>query len=110
VQVFDPSPFRLLTMAVSLEAIFLSTFVLISQNRLGEETERRADLDLHIELLTEHELTRIMQMLDAVQDKQGSVDQANSGLADPEMETGPEAVLAEINRLQSAESSKGKTL
>ena len=52
-----------------LEAIFLSTFVLISQNRLGEETERRADLDLHIGLLTEHELTRVLQMLDAIQDK-----------------------------------------
>ena len=42
---FDPFPYGLLTMVVSLEAIFLSTFVLISQNRLSEETERRADLD-----------------------------------------------------------------
>ena len=56
---FDPFPYGLLTMVVSLEAIFLSTFVLISQNCQGEETERRADLDLHIGLLTEHELTRV---------------------------------------------------
>ena len=42
VHVFDPFPYGLLTMLVSLEAIFLSTFVLISQNRLGEETEQRA--------------------------------------------------------------------
>ena len=48
VQVFDPFPYGLLTMVVSLEAIFLSTFVLISQNRLSEESERRPDLELHI--------------------------------------------------------------
>ena len=101
VPVFDPFPYGLLTMVVSLEAIFLSTFVLISQNRLGEETERRADLDLHIGLLTEHELTRVLQMLDAIQDKLGIVDHANSDLADLEMETKPEDVLAEIERLQN---------
>jgi len=106
VKVFDPFPYGLLTMVVSLEAIFLSTFVLISQNRLGMETERRADLDLHIGLLTEHELTRALQMLDAIQDKLGIVDHENSELADLEMETKPEDVLAEIHRLQSIELSK----
>jgi len=103
---FDPFPYGLLTMIVSLEAIFLSTFVLISQNRLSEETERRADLDLHIGLLTEHELTRVLQMLDAIQDKLNIVDHANSELADLEMETKPEDVLAEIHRLQAIELSK----
>ncbi len=106
VRVFDPFPYGLLTMIVSLEAIFLSTFVLISQNRLSEETERRADLDLHIGLLTEHELTRVLQMLDAIQDKLGIVDHENSELADLEMETKPEDVLAEIHRLQAIELSK----
>jgi uncharacterized membrane protein len=103
VRAFDPFPYGLLTMVVSLEAIFLSTFVLISQNRLGEETERRADLDLHIGLLTEHELTRVLQMLDAIQDKLGIVDHENSELADLEMETKPEDVLAEIERLHTLE-------
>jgi uncharacterized membrane protein len=101
VRVFDPFPYGLLTMVVSLEAIFLSTFVLISQNRQGAETERRADLDLHIGLLTEHELTRVLQMLDAIQDKMGIIDHHESELADLEMETKPEDVLAEIERLQS---------
>ena len=100
---FDPFPYGLLTMIVSLEAIFLSTFVLISQNRLAAENEYRADLDLHIGLLTEHELTRVLQMLDAIQDKIGVVDHANSDLADLEMETKPEDVLAEIRRLQEIE-------
>jgi uncharacterized membrane protein len=101
-QPFDPFPYGLLTMVVSLEAIFLATFVLISQNRLGEQSEERADLDLHIDLLTEYELTRVLQMLDAIQDKLGIPNQEDSELADLEMETKPEEVLAEIERLQKA--------
>ena len=66
---FDPYPYGLLTMIVSLEAIFLSTFVLISQNRLGEESDRRADLDLHVGLLAEAELTRVLRMLRTIQEK-----------------------------------------
>jgi uncharacterized membrane protein len=97
---FDPFPYGLLTMIVSLEAIFLSTFVLISQNRLSAEAERRADLDLHIGMLTEHELTRVLQMLDAIQEKMGIENHEESELADLEMETKPEDVLAEIERLQ----------
>jgi uncharacterized membrane protein len=107
VPAFDPFPYGLLTMVVSLEAIFLSTVVLISQNRLGGEIERRADLDLHIGLLTEHEVTRVLQMLDAIQRKMGIDDDESSELADLEMETKPEDVLAEIERLhQRALSGK----
>lgn len=97
---FDPFPYGLLTMIVSLEAIFLSTFVLISQNRLSEEAERRADLDLHIGLLTEHELTRVLKMLDAIQHHLGIAHEDDHELADLEMETRPEDVLAEIARVQ----------
>lgn len=111
VRIFDPFPYGLLTMIVSLEAIFLSTFVLISQNRLSAESDRRADLDLQIGLLTEHELTRVLQMLDAIQDKVGVIDHKNSELADLEMETRPEDVLAEIHRIQAIETSnKGPIL
>jgi uncharacterized membrane protein len=103
---FDPFPYGLLTMVVSLEAIFLSTFVLISQNRLSEEVERRADLDLHIGLLTERELTRVLQMLETIQDKIGIKDDDASELADLEMETEPEDVLAEIERLEQRALSR----
>jgi len=106
VRSFDPFPYGLLTMVVSLEAIFLSTFVLISQNRLSKEVERRADLDSHIGLLTEHELTRVLQMLDAIQDKMGIESYGDSELADLEMETRPEDVLAEIERLQERARSR----
>ena len=87
-------------MVVSLEAIFLSTFVLISQNRLSEEAESRANLSLQIGLLTEHEVTRVLQMLDAIQDKLGIGNDEDNELADLEMETKPENVLAELERLQ----------
>ena len=96
---FDPFPYGLLTMIVSLEAIFLATFVLISQNRLSDESERRADLHLQIGLLTEHEVTRVLQMLDAIQHQMGIVNDAASELAQLEIETKPEDVLAEIHRL-----------
>jgi len=99
VPAFDPFPYGLLTMVVSLEAIFLSTFVLISQNRLSEDADRRAHLDLQIGLLTEHELTRVLQMLDAVQDKLGIENDSDTELAQLEMETRPEDVLAEIQRV-----------
>ncbi|MEZ4684431.1 MAG: DUF1003 domain-containing protein [Caldilineaceae bacterium] len=96
---FDPFPYGLLTMIVSLEAIFLATFVLISQNRLSQATEHRAELALQIGLLTEHELTRVLQMLDAIQAKIGIQNDEDSELLDLEMETRPEDVLAEIERL-----------
>ena len=61
----DPS-FAGLATTASIEAIFLSTFVLISQNRMAEAADKRADLDLHISLLTEHELTKLTEMVEAV--------------------------------------------
>lgn len=100
VPAFDPFPYGLLTMIVSLEAIFLSTIVLISQNRMAELAEHRADLDLHIDLLTEYELTRVLQMLDSIQDKMGIPNDQDTELVELEMETKPEEVLAEIERLQ----------
>lgn len=103
---FDPYPYGFLTMVVSLEAIFLATFVLISQNLLSKEAERLTDLGLHTSLLTEHELTRVLQMLRAIQHKVGISNDEDSNLADADlaMETRPEDVLAEIERLQRREA------
>ena len=101
---FDPYPYGLLTMIVSLEAIFLSTFVLISQNRLSEESDRRADLDLHVGLLTEVELTRVLKMLRSIQDKLGIECQEADELADLELPTNPEDVLSEIEKLRQRQA------
>jgi uncharacterized membrane protein len=99
---FDPYPYGFLTVVVSLEAIFLATFVLISQNLLAKEAERLTDLGLQTGLLTEHELTRVLQMLRAIQSKIGITNDEVSDLADAdlEMETKLEDVLSEIDRLQ----------
>jgi uncharacterized membrane protein len=98
---FDPYPYGFLTMVVSLEAIFLATFVLISQNLLAKGAERLTDLGLQTGLLTEHELTRVLQILSAIQIKMGITNDETSKLADADLEkeTKPEDVLAEIERL-----------
>lgn len=96
---FDPFPYGLLTMIVSLEAIFLSALVMISQNRLSFEAERRADLNLQIGLLAEHELTRVIKMLDALHTKLEIVPNDENELQDLEMETMPEDVLQELERI-----------
>jgi uncharacterized membrane protein len=106
IQPFDPYPFGLLTMIVSLEAIFLATFVLISQNRLSAEADRRADLDLQIGLLTEYELTRVINMLDAIQDKMGIENDTDQELLDLEKNVHPDDVLEEMDRIQRRLSQK----
>jgi uncharacterized membrane protein len=97
---FDPFPFGLLTMIVSLEAIFLATFVLISQNRTSAEADHRADLALQINLLTEHEITRVLKMLDAIQDKLGIENDSDTELQQLEQNVGPQDVLQEMDRAQ----------
>lgn len=106
VRVFDPYPYGFLTMVVSLEAIFLATFVLISQNLLARGAERLTDLGLQTSLLTEHELTRVLQMLRSIQINIGIANDESSNLADADltMETKPEDVLAEIERLHRREA------
>ena len=64
---FDPFPFTFLTFVVSLEAIFLSTFILISQNHEERLANRRNHLDLQINLLSEQENSQILKMLESIQ-------------------------------------------
>ena len=61
---FDQFPFGLLTMIVSLEAIFLATFVLISQNRMARASEKRAELEMQVNLLAEQKAAKTLEMLD----------------------------------------------
>ena len=60
---FDRFPFGILALVVSAESIILTIFVLISQNRLMRQAERRAHLDLQVGLLAEQELTAVVQMV-----------------------------------------------
>ena len=68
----DPFPFTFLTLVVSLEAIFLSTFILISQNHDTRISERRNQLDLQINLLSEQENTKMITILQAIAQKVGA--------------------------------------
>jgi uncharacterized membrane protein len=71
VRVFDPFPFVMLAMFASVEAIFLSTFVLISQNRAVLLSEKRAELDLQVNLIAERELTELLHLVDAIAKRMG---------------------------------------
>jgi uncharacterized membrane protein len=68
---FDPFPFMLLSLVVGLEAIFLSTFVLMKQNRMSKREDLRAHLDLQVNLLSEQEMTLVLQLLKRISTRLG---------------------------------------
>lgn len=101
VKPFDPS-FVVLAMEASVEAIFLSTFVLISQNRMMGAASRQSDLDLQINLLAEHELTRLVKLVDAMATKMGVDAVDREELGEIEGDVSPEAVLDGLEGAQQA--------
>jgi uncharacterized membrane protein len=66
---FDPYPFNLLSAFLALEAVLLTSFVLIRQNAMDERSEQRDHLDLQINLLAEKEATSILKKLDAIAER-----------------------------------------
>lgn len=94
---FDPT-FVILATAASVEAIFLSTFVLISQNRAARAADRRADLDLQINLLTEHEVTRLITLTSRIAEKVGVEEGQGPALEELERDVAPEAVLDTLEK------------
>lgn len=105
---FDPFPYGLLTMIVSLEAIFLSTFVLVSQNRQAAVAERRADLDLQTNLLAEYEITRILCLLDSIAKHLGVEEECEAELNVLKKDIEPEKVLTKLEEEQK--NGKCKTV
>lgn len=94
---FDPT-FVILATVASVEAIFLSTFVLISQNRAAEIAERRAQLHLQASLLAEHEVTRLLTLTLAIARKLEVKAAEDPDLKELEKDVSPEKVLDEIDR------------
>jgi uncharacterized membrane protein len=95
---FDPFPFMGLSTIVSLEAIFLSLFILVSQNRASRRADERAHLDLQVNLLSEREATKMLQLLQALCTHQGV-----SAADDPEVtellrETEPAIIARELEQ------------
>jgi uncharacterized membrane protein len=94
---FDPT-YVILAMFASVEAIFLSTFVLITQNRMAREADKRADLDLQISLLSEHEVTRLITLVKAIADKLEVEASKNPELPELQKDVAPETVLEVMER------------
>ena len=92
----DPFPFTFLTLVVSLEAIFLSTFILISQNHDSKISEKRNHLDLQINLLSEQENTQMLTMLKQIAFKVGADIAGDSHASVLEQTTKPENLIQQI--------------
>jgi len=95
IPVFDKFPFLLLSMVVSLEAIFLSTFVLMKQNRMSRREDQRANLDLQVNLLAEREMTLVLQMLQRISARLG-VRHSGEEIEELSEETPIEALASEL--------------
>jgi len=94
----DPFPFTFLTFMVSLEAIFLSTFILISQNQDTQISERRNHLDLQINLLSEQENTKMLMILQAIAEKVGAEIEPDEDVSVLAQETELEKVVEQIQQ------------
>jgi uncharacterized membrane protein len=100
---WDPTFVQLATIA-SVEAIFLTTFVLISQNRLAQAEDQRADLDLQISLLAEYEVTRLIAMVSAIAERLGVQTEVDQEVEELKRDVAPEAVL---DHLEANEPKRG---
>ncbi|WP_075217826.1 DUF1003 domain-containing protein [Mongoliimonas terrestris] len=103
---FDET-FVILATAASVEAIFLSTFVLISQNRAAAAADRRADLDLQINLLAEHEITQLIGLTRAIADRLGVEAAGDPALDELERNVAPEKVLDELAEREGTAEGTG---
>ena len=93
---FDPFPFPMLSLVVGLEALFLVLFILISQNRSNVQAETRNHLDLQINLLAEHENTKMLQMLKALCEHHGLGISQDPEIAELAKRTEPQDVLQQL--------------
>lgn len=99
---FDES-FVVLAMVASVEAIFLSTFVLITQNRMTAAADKRADLDVQISLLAEHEVTELTRLVRQIAHEMGIRTETDEKLKEAEQDVAPEAVLDELEKYDTSD-------
>jgi uncharacterized membrane protein len=94
---WDPT-FVMLGMVASVEAIFLSTFILISQNAMSRAAERRAELDLQVNLLAEHEVTKLVEMVAAIGRKLDAPAVEDPEVREAAQDIRPEQVMRQIDQ------------
>jgi uncharacterized membrane protein len=92
---WDPT-FVVLAMIASVEAIFLSTFILITQNRMAAAADRRAELDVQVSLLAEQEITKLVELVSEIADRMGVDHATGADVQEMKREVAPEAVLDAI--------------
>jgi uncharacterized membrane protein len=100
---WDPT-FVVLAMVASVEAIFLSTFVLITQNRMSRMSERRAELDVQISLLAEAEITKLVELVSEIAERMGLERQNGGDVEEMKRGVAPEAVLDAIEAGEETEA------
>jgi uncharacterized membrane protein len=100
---WDPS-FVILAMIASVEAIFLSTFILITQNRMAAAADRRAELDLQVSLLAEAEITKLVELVSMIAERMELSTSKQHEIEEMKLRVAPEAVLDAIEETEEAES------
>jgi uncharacterized membrane protein len=103
---FDPT-FVILAMVASVEAIFLSTFILITQNRMQAQADRRADLNLQISLLAEHEVTRLVSIVSEIGQRMGISDAGSAEVDELKTDIRPEEVLDTLEARERGMNATG---
>ena len=101
----DPFPFPLLTLVLSIEAIFLSIFILMSQNRAAGVNDKRSHLDLQLNLLSEQENTKMLLMLEQIGKAVGAEMRSDPALDVLAQPTRPEALSRQID--EAVDSADG---
>lgn len=96
---WDPT-FVVLAMIASVEAIFLSTFILITQNRMAAAADRRAELDLQVSLLAEAEITKLVQLVSEIAARMDVPVAEEGEIAEMKQLVQPEAVLDAIEQAE----------
>jgi uncharacterized membrane protein len=101
VEPWDPS-FVILAMVASVEAIFLSTFILITQNRMAAAADRRAELDLQVSLLAEAEITKLVELVSMIAERMDLSSGEQHEVEEMKRRVAPEAVLDAIEETEEA--------
>jgi uncharacterized membrane protein len=96
---WDPS-FVVLAMIASVEAIFLSTFILITQNRMAAAADRRAELDLQVSLLAEAEITKLVELVSMIAERMHVSAAEQQEIEEMKKRVAPEAVLDAIEKTE----------
>jgi uncharacterized membrane protein len=94
-------------MVASVEAIFISTFVLISQNRMAALADRRADLDLQISLLAEHEVSRVIALVTSIAERLGIEEARDPELEELAQDVEPARVMDRISEEKQEPAAEG---